>query len=137
MSENRRSLKQMMAAAQAEIERISAENLLPLSEQEDVVIVVIRDIRELWRDGKIPNSIHAPRGMLEWWVDPDSPYHREAFAPKDKKYVMCSAGGGRAFLAAKAMQEVGIDDVCDLIGGFNAWKEIGGSVEERPVKTPE
>ncbi|MGB1252480.1 MAG: rhodanese-like domain-containing protein [Candidatus Promineifilaceae bacterium] len=88
MSENRRSLKQMMADAQAEIERISAENLLPLSEQEDVVIVDIRDIRELWRDGKIPNSVHAPRGMLEWWVDPDSPYHREVFAQKDKKYVM-------------------------------------------------
>ena len=88
MSEERKSLKQMMAEATAQIERVSAEDLITLAEQENVVLVDIRDIRELWRDGMIPNAVHAPRGMLEWWVDPDSPYHREVFAQKDKKYVM-------------------------------------------------
>lgn len=87
MREDRKSLKQMMEEATAEITRVSAEDALTLANDDGVIWVDIRDVRELWRDGTIPNSVHAPRGMLEWWVDPDSPYCKEVFG-EDKKFVL-------------------------------------------------
>jgi rhodanese-related sulfurtransferase len=76
----KKSVKQMLAEANAEIETVSAEDALRLKDDPGIVFVDIRDIRELERDGRIPGAFHAPRGMLEFWVDPESPYHKEIFA---------------------------------------------------------
>ena len=101
--------------------------------RDDVVIVDIRDIRELERDGRIPGSVHAPRGMLEFWVDPDSPYHKPIFA-EPKRFVFHCAGGLRSSLATQAVQYMGLENVCHIAGGFKAWREAGGPIEPLPSK---
>ena len=87
MKTQKTSLNQMLEEAKSEINRISAEQALSLTDSDDHIWIDIRDVRELWRDGTIPCAEHAPRGMLEWWADPESDYHREVFA-KDKHYVL-------------------------------------------------
>ncbi|MEM9796807.1 MAG: rhodanese-like domain-containing protein [Pseudomonadota bacterium] len=94
---------------------------------DDVVVVDIRDIRERAK-GFIPGSVHAPRGMLEFWWDPESPYHREVFAQPGKTYVLHCAMGWRSALAAATLQDMGFE-VAHLWGGFDAWREAGGSVD--------
>ena len=96
----------------------------------DTVIVDIRDVRELQKVGRIPGSVHAPRGMLEFWVDPDSPYYREVFGQDGKRYVLHCASGWRSALAAAALEDMGFACV-HLKGGFTAWKEAGGPVEDK------
>jgi rhodanese-related sulfurtransferase len=125
-----KGVKQLVAEAEAEIETISAADALDLVDDEGVVLVDLRDIRELWRDGMIPGAYHAPRGMLEFWVDPDSKYHKEVFA-SGKKFVFYCAGGQRSALAAKAVQDMGLAPVAHVGGGFKAWKEAGGPVVEK------
>jgi len=93
-----------------------------------VVIVDIRDPREVQREGRIPGSFHAPRGMLEFWVDPESPYHKPIFA-EDKTFVIHCASGWRSLLATDILQRMGLKPVLNLTGGFTAWKEAGGAVE--------
>ncbi len=83
-----KGFKQLMEEANAEIVTISVEEAKELHNRGDVVMVDIRDIRELWREGKVPEAHHAPRGMLEFWVDPESPYHQKIFAQDDKQYVL-------------------------------------------------
>jgi len=90
-----KGIKELCAEAEAEIETLSAEQALELKDDPEVTLVDIRDIRELWREGAIPGAVHAPRGMLEFWVDPESPYHREVFA-SGKKFVFFCAGGMRS-----------------------------------------
>jgi rhodanese-related sulfurtransferase len=99
------------------------------------VLVDIRDIRELQRDGKVPGAFHCPRGMLEFWIDPASPYHKPVFA-QDKKYVFFCAGGLRSALAAQTAQRMGLKPVAHVRGGFGAWKKLGGPVEA-PASTGE
>ena len=123
-----KGIKELVAAANEVVETISIEDALKLAEDDDSVIVDIRDIRELYREGKIPGSTHAPRGMLEFWVDPDSPYHKEIFA-SGKRMVLHCASGWRSALAAKTLQEMGMDNVCHIEGGFGAWTKANGSVE--------
>ena len=96
--EIKKGIKQMVAEANAEIETIEAADALVLQNDPEVVIVDIRDIRELKRDGRIPGSLHAPRGMLEFWIDPDSPYHKDIFA-SGKRFVFHCASGWRSALA--------------------------------------
>ena len=129
----KKGVKQLVADARAKIEEISASDALALQGDEAVQIVDIRDVRELDRDGMIEGALHAPRGMLEFWVDPDSPYHREVFA-SGKKFVFYCASGWRSALAADALQEMGLEPVAHIEGGFTAWKEAGGPVTERPRK---
>ena len=93
-----------------------------------MVLVDIRDIRELNRDGKVPGAFHAPRGMLEFWIDPASPYFKPKFG-EDKKFVFFCAGGLRSALAAKTAQDMGLKPVAHIVGGFGAWKKAGGPVE--------
>ena len=95
----------------------------------DVVIVDIRDPREIQREGRIPGSFHAPRGMLEFWVDPESPYHKPIFA-EDKTFVIHCASGWRSLLATEVLQRMGLKPVLNMKGGFAAWKEAGGPVEK-------
>ena len=101
---------------------------------ENVVFIDIRDVRELWREGAIPGSQHSPRGMLEFWVDPESPYAKEVFQ-SGKRFVFFCAAGMRSALATKTVQDMGLSPVCHIEGGFSAWKEAGAPVEERAPKS--
>jgi rhodanese-related sulfurtransferase len=124
-----RSAMSMVEAAKREIEEIPAAEAVQLVGRDDVVLVDIRDIRELARDGKVPGAVHAPRGMLEFWIDPSSPYFKPVFG-EDKKYVFFCAGGLRSALAAKTAQDMGMKPVAHILGGFGAWKKAGGPVEQ-------
>lgn len=126
----KRKVADMVAAAKAEITNYSAEQAIELAGQDDVLLVDIRDVRELARDGRVPGALHAPRGMLEFWVCPESPYHREVFA-EGKQYVLFCAGGGRSALAALALQEMGLERVSHIETGFRGWAEAGGAVEKQ------
>lgn len=128
-----KGIKQLCAEAEAEIETWSVEEALKHIDDEGVQFVDIRDIRELWRDGAVPGAHHAPRGMLEFWVDPESPYAKEIFQ-SGKKFCFFCAGGMRSALAAKAVQDMGLAPVCHMAGGFGAWKKAGGPVEEKQPK---
>jgi rhodanese-related sulfurtransferase len=118
----------MVEAAKREIEEIPAAEAVKLAGRDDVVLVDIRDIRELARDGKVPGAFHAPRGMLEFWIDPGSPYFKPVFGA-DKKYVFFCAGGLRSALAAKTAQDMGLKPVAHILGGFGGWRKAGGPVE--------
>jgi rhodanese-related sulfurtransferase len=120
--------KAMVDAANREIETIPTEEAIKLHGRDDIVFVDIRDPRELERDGKIPGAFHAPRGMLEFWIDQASPYHKPIFN-QDKKYLFFCAGAMRSALAAKTAQDMGLKPVAHIAGGFGAWKKAGGPVE--------
>ena len=124
--------KELMAEAEAEIVHVTAADAIAMLGREDVVIVDIRDPRELQKEGRIPGSFHAPRGMLEFWVDPESPYHRSIFA-EDRTFVIHCASGWRSLLATQVLQRMGLKPVMNLLGGFGAWKEAGGPVEQIAV----
>ena len=93
----------------------------------------LRDVRELEREGMIPGAVHAPRGMLEFWVDPDSPYYKEVFGSEKEFYFYC-ASAWRSALATRAVQEMGLDPVAHIEGGFNGWRQAGGPVGDKPAK---
>ncbi len=114
--------------AKQEIDNLSPEELKAEMDSGSVV-VDIRDHRELYQKGKIPGAIHAPRGMLEFWIDPASEYYREVFAP-EKRYVLYCAGGGRSALAAKTMQDMGYTTVGHLEPGFGGWESAGLEIED-------
>lgn len=120
--------KALCEAAEREIETLATDEAIPLVGRDDVVLVDIRDIRELQRDGKVPGAFHCPRGMLEFWIDPESPYHKPIFA-EDKKFVFFCGGGLRSALAAQTAQRMGLKPVAHIKGGFGAWKKVGGPVE--------
>lgn len=125
MAKMKKGVKQLCAEAEAEIETVSVEQAMELAKDPNVQLVDIRDIRELWREGGIPGAYHAPRGMLEFWVDPESPYAKELFQ-SGKKFVFFCAGGLRSALAAKAVHDMGLAPVAHIRGGFGAWREKGG-----------
>ncbi|MAM79337.1 MAG: rhodanese [Gammaproteobacteria bacterium] len=125
--------KDLIERAEANIESISIEAAEALLENDDTVFVDIRDIRELQREGKLPGATHAPRGMLEFWVDPESPYHRELFAEK-KRFVFYCASAWRSALATDTVQTMGMENVCHMAGGFSAWKEAGKAIEKLEPK---
>jgi rhodanese-related sulfurtransferase len=128
----KKGIKELVAEAYAEIETVKAPEALKLKDDPNVLLVDLRDIRELQRDGRIPGAFHAPRGMLEFWVDPESPYYKEIFG-SGKKFVFFCAGGLRSALAAQTVQNMGLEPVCHIEGGFRAWKDAGGPVEmEKP-----
>ncbi len=126
-------LKDMVEAAYAQVETLSAEEAIALHGGEGVDFVDIRDVRELWRDGAVPGAFHCPRGMLEFWIDPDSPYAKERFA-SGRKFVIFCAGGQRSALAAQVAQEMGLK-VAHVGSGFRGWKEAGGPVEAKEPKS--
>lgn len=125
--------KALCEAAEREIETVPADEAIARAKGEDVVLVDIRDIRELQRDGKVPGAFHCPRGMLEFWIDPDSPYHKPVFA-QDKRFLFFCAGGLRSALAAQTAQRMGLKPVAHIKGGFGAWKKAGGPVEAPEAK---
>ncbi|MHB2168092.1 rhodanese-like domain-containing protein [Alsobacter sp. R-9] len=120
--------KALLAEANAMVETVPAAEAVKLVGRDDVVLVDLRDPRELEREGKVPGAFHCPRGMLEFWIDPESPYHKPVFA-EDKTFVFFCAGGWRSALAARTAREMGLKPVAHIGGGFSAWKEAGGAVE--------
>jgi rhodanese-related sulfurtransferase len=120
--------KALCDAAEREIETIPPDEAVKLAGRDDVVLIDIRDIRELQRNGRVPGAVHCPRGMLEFWIDPASPYHKPLFN-QDKKYVFFCAGGLRSALATQTAQRMGLKPVAHIGGGFGAWKKAGGPVE--------
>ncbi len=118
----------MVAAARARIEEIETTELIAMANDPDVVIVDIRDIRERQRSGFIPGSVHAPRGMIEFWVDPESPYYKEVFGQEGKRYIFHCASGWRSALTVATLQDMGFD-AAHLKDGFTSWLDAGGPVE--------
>jgi rhodanese-related sulfurtransferase len=127
------SVKSLVEEAEKHIENLSVDQAIGLHGRDDVLLVDIRDIRELQREGKVPGAFHCPRGMLEFWIDPESPYHKPVFA-QDKTYVFFCAGGMRSALAAHTAKTMGLKPVAHIRGGFGAWKKAGGPVEEPEPK---
>jgi len=121
--------KELIAEAEALVKTYTMQEVQGLAVQDDVTIVDIRDVRELQKLGKIPGAVHAPRGMLEFWVDPDSPYHRDLFAHEDHEYILYCGSGWRSALAAKAMHEMGLTNFAHMGGGFSGWLEADGDIE--------
>ena len=120
--------KQLLADANAEIETIPVGEALGLVDRADVTLVDLRDPRELERDGAVPGAFHCPRGMLEFWIDPESPYAKPLFQ-EDRKFVFFCGGGWRSALAAQIAQKMGLKPVAHVEGGFAAWKKAGGLIE--------
>ena len=123
-----RGIKSLIDEANAAIETVSAADAIKAAQDPGVVIVDIRDPREIEREGKIPGAFSCTRGMLEFWVDPASPYHKPVFA-QDKKFVFFCAGGWRSALAAQTAQRMGLKPVAHIKGGFGEWKKSGAPVE--------
>jgi rhodanese-related sulfurtransferase len=117
----------MVSAARARIREVETPDLIAMLDDPDVVIVDIRDVRERQRSGHIPGSIHAPRGMIEFWVDPDSPYFKEVFG-QDKTFVFHCASGWRSALTTATLQDMGFE-AAHLREGFSTWEKHGGPVE--------
>ncbi|WGI22318.1 rhodanese-like domain-containing protein [Amylibacter sp. IMCC11727] len=122
-------VKDMVAEANTKVEIIPTTDAFDLVGRDDTVIVDLRDIRELQRSGKIPGAFSCPRGMLEFWIDPDSPYHKDIFN-QDKKYVFYCASAWRSALSAQLAQDMGLQPVAHIEGGFGAWQKAGGPVED-------
>jgi len=129
------SSKALVDAAKKEIEEITAQEAVKLAKREDVVLVDIRDPRERERDGKVPGAFPMTRGMLEFWIDPESVYFKPIFG-EDKKFVFFCAGGLRSALATKTAQDMGLKPVAHVLGGFRPWKEAAGPAEPGETKKP-
>ncbi len=125
-----KGFKALIAEANAVITTYSVEQVRARMGQDPrLQLVDIRDPRELEREGCVPGALHAPRGMLEFWVDPESPYFKPVFADEDKEFVLFCGGGWRSALSAKALQEMGMRNVAHIDGGFGAWKKAAAPME--------
>lgn len=125
---------QWVDEAKKRVENLSNEDFQRELREGRALVVDIRDVRERWREGTVPGARSAPRGMLEFWADPESPYYKQYFQPDRRTIVYC-AGGMRSALAAAALKDLGFTDVAHLEGGFDGWRDWGGEVE--PVAVPE
>jgi rhodanese-related sulfurtransferase len=123
----------LIDSAMAQVETISLDQAQRLLSEPNTVFVDIRDVRELEREGMIPNALHAPRGMLEFWVDPDSPYFKPIFG-EGKHLVLYCASAWRSALATETLQKMGVPNVCHLEGGFSSWKKAGLPTAEKASK---
>ncbi|MAU44253.1 MULTISPECIES: rhodanese-like domain-containing protein [Salipiger] len=129
----KKTAAQLVAEARARISEVGTAEAIAALGDPDLVIVDIRDIRERQRSGVIPGSVHAPRGMIEFWVDPDSPYHKPVFAQEGKRYLFHCASGWRSALTVAALQEMGFE-AAHLRDGFTDWVAQGGAVEQLPPR---
>ena len=118
----------LVKAAKSAITEYTVDDVQGMAGDNNVVLVDIRDPRELAREGRMPGAFHCPRGMLEFWICPDSPYHKPVFA-EDKEFVFFCAGAMRSALAAKVAQDMGLKPVAHMLGGFGAWKKAGAPVD--------
>ena len=130
----KKGIKELCDEASAEIETLTVEQAQALHGKDGVTFIDIRDPRELWRDGGVPGAINVTRGMLEFWIDPASPYYKDFFN-SGNKFVFFCAGGLRSALATKTAQDMGLTPVCHIKGGFGSWKKAGAAVEPVEPKT--
>lgn len=130
----KRGYRDLIADAEKNIETLSSAEANALLGNDGVVFVDLRDRRELEREGKIPGAFHCPRGMLEFWIDPESPYHKPIFA-EEAKFVFYCGSGWRSALATDAAQNMGLEPVCHIAGGFSGWKKDGFATEPVERKT--
>ena len=121
-------VKTLVSEAKDQITTLSQEEAEAKANAGEALLVDIRDIRELKRDGRVPGAMHAPRGMLEFWIDPQSPYHKRDFAT-DKTLILFCASAWRSALAVKTLQDMGVENIAEMDGGFSAWKSRGAAVE--------
>ena len=128
MKKLKKSSAMLVAEARARIEEVETDDLIARHGDPDLVIVDLRDVRERQRTGFIPGSFHAPRGMVEFWVDPESPYFKEIFG-EEKTFVLHCASGWRSALTAAALQDMGFE-AAHLKDGFSGWVKKGGPVEK-------
>lgn len=128
------SIMKLAEQALAEIDTMTCEEAVAQRDTGRLVFVDVRDIREVEETNTIDGSHHAPRGMIEFWFDPESPYHREIYADQDKTYVLFCNGNPRSALSAKALKDMGITNVAQLSGGMPAWREAGGPTVEKGRK---
>jgi len=124
-------IMQQAEQALAEVASITASEAIDRAAEGALVFVDVRDIREVEKSDTIEGSHHAPRGMIEFWFDPESPYHRDIYADADKTYVLFCNGDPRSALSAKALQDMGITNIAQLSGGMPAWRQAGGPVVDR------
>lgn len=124
--------KALIAEAEAKTRGITAEAAQARLGDPNTVFVDIRDVRELERDGMIPGAFHGPRGMLEFWVDPESPYYKPVFA-EGRSFILYCAADWRAVLAAATLTEMGMGNLYHLEGGFGAWKKAGRPWAAKPA----
>ena len=123
-----KSAKDLVAEANAAVDRLSVEEAKGLVGRDDVVFVDLRETKELESQGRIPGAVHAPRGLLEFHADPESPLHKPELVSGKRLVVYC-ASGGRSALGAKTLKDMGIANVANMLGGFAAWKDSGGEIE--------
>lgn len=128
------SAAQMVADARTRIEEIGAAQAIPLMNTPNTVIVDLRDIRERQREGFIPGAFHCPRGMVEFWVDPNSPYFKEVFN-REATFVFHCASGWRSAITVDTLTKMGFEGAAHIEGGFSAWKQAGGPIETAPDKS--
>ena len=128
-----RPVEELVAEASQEIRTLSVAEALDMHGRDDVLFVDLRDVRELAKTGRIPGARHVPRGLLEFWIDPASPYHKPFFA-EDRTFVFYCALDWRSALATKAAQDMGLAPVAHLAGGLEAWTAAGGPVEAPKAK---
>lgn len=131
----KKTSRQLVEEATAQIRTVGLDEARALHAEGRALFVDLRDVRELEREGVIPDALHAPRGMLEFWVDPESPYFHKAFGAGRPLVLFCAAGW-RSALAAKTLQDMGVDDVCHIGGGFTAWKAAGAPVAQKAPRKP-
>ncbi|MGE4242174.1 rhodanese-like domain-containing protein [Ramlibacter sp.] len=124
-----RGFRALVDEAMAQVKTYSVDEAKQRVGDAKTQIVDIRDVRELQAEGTVPGSYHAPRGMLEFWVDPESPYHKKIFADEDKEFVLFCGAGWRSALAAKTLQDMGMKNVAHIDGGFAEWVKRGGPTE--------
>lgn len=123
-----RSVEDLVAEASREIRTFSVDEARAMVGCDDVLFIDVRDVREVAETGRIPGARHVPRGLLEFWIDPRSPYHKPFFA-EDKTFVFYCALDWRSALCTRAAQDMGLAPVGHLRGGLKAWKEAGGPLE--------
>ena len=131
---NIKSSQQLVEEANKTIETLSPQEVKSLMEKKEITLIDVRDIRELWRDGTIENSKHIPRGMLEFWLDPNSSYYQENKIKDEKKIVFFCAMGFRSALATKALVDMGFKNVANANGGFDALKNAGLKIVKKEKK---
>lgn len=128
-----KGIKELLAEANEAVRTVPTAEAIAMLGRDGVTFVDLRDPRELERDGMVPGAFHATRGMLEFWVDPASPYHKPIFA-EDRQFVLYCASGWRSALSAKTLVDMGMTNVAHVEGGFTAWKQADGPVGEKPSK---
>ena len=124
-----KGFRALVDEAMAQVTTYNVDQVRQRLDDPALQLVDIRDARELEREGTVPGVINAPRGMLEFWVDPDSPYYKPVFGDAGKQYVLFCGGGWRSALAAKALQDMGMTNVAHIDGGFTEWAKQGAPVD--------